>query len=163
VVGSSLLLLLACLSNSGRGASGATAAVPIGWHQQHRPMGQPAPNGKGLGGKGSGRTCVPCTLAADPNLQTANDARAKGASAVKSSKSHNCPYCKCPNCIQVWNRKKGDAIVDRGRLAATLLTVAHRPALKCVQQITFGCGGVFWVPRCFVAVSGCRGRCCDVL
>jgi hypothetical protein len=50
VVGSSLLLLLACLSNSGRGASSATAAVPIGWHQQHRPVGQPAPKGKGLGG-----------------------------------------------------------------------------------------------------------------
>jgi hypothetical protein len=85
----------------------------------------PTTKGKGLGGKGGGKKCVPCSLAADATLRTANDARARGS--VRSSKAHTegCPYCKCDECKKVWNANKGRVVVDRERLAGTLKVNAH--------------------------------------
>ena len=80
--------------------------------------------GKSLGGKGGTKKCVPCSLAADEALSTANEARQRGT--VLSSKTHECPYCKCDECKKVWNGSKGDAVVNRDQLAGTLKVTAHQ-------------------------------------
>jgi hypothetical protein len=57
--------------------------------------------------------------AGDETLRTTNDARGRGSKI--SSKSHQCPYCKCAACKKVWDRNKGDAVVNRDLLPGTLL------------------------------------------
>ena len=86
---------------------------------------RPKIKGTGLGGKGGTKKCVPCSLAADTSLLTANQARDRGS--VASSRQHavKCPYCKCSECKKVWDRNKGEVVVDRSQLARTVYSVAH--------------------------------------
>ena len=82
------------------------------------------PKGTGLGGAKAPKICVPCSLAADSSLKNLLDAKARGR--VGSSRGHDCPYCKdCKPCMSVWKSRSIDAVVDREKLAATLITVAH--------------------------------------
>lgn len=83
------------------------------------------PKAEGLGGKGGTKVCVPCSLAVNLALRTAKEARERGT--VSSSRKHNCPYCKCAECKKVWDRNRGEAVVDRMQLAGTLKSGHHPP------------------------------------
>jgi hypothetical protein len=109
-----------------QGASRARQGQQTNWLTAAGAQTQPThnPKGKGLGGKGAPKICVPCSLAADETLQNATAARKRGK--VGSSRGHQCPYCKeCDECTKVWNSKSAQAVVCREKLAATLKIVAH--------------------------------------
>lgn len=77
--------------------------------------------GKGIGGEGGSKVCVPCTVV-KYQLKKAEEARCH-ADPVIMSKSHQpggareCPYCKCQDCRKAWSHKRAITSYDFPRKA----------------------------------------------
>jgi hypothetical protein len=86
--------------------------APTGVVHLSRKTGKPTQpgRGKGFGGEGGSKVCVPCTLV-KYKLGTADEARSHHQQ-VTMTKDHQpggakpCPYCKCKECKAAWSHKR---------------------------------------------------------
>lgn len=105
----------------------AAVAAPAGAPRQQLQQGQLAPIskktkqptlfgvGKGKGGAGGGKACVPCTLVA--LKLTSASAAAKHPNAIRMTGDHQkppttasgCKYCKCSDCKKEWSKENVQA------------------------------------------------------